>query len=74
MAIISGYLGLVSVLLLPVPFALLRGILAVRPIKRDPKAHGMGRATFGIIMGGSLHHPILLIVVGILLIADAAKK
>ena len=50
-AIASGYLGLISVLLLPAPFALLTGILAIREMKRNPKKHGMGRAIFGIIMG-----------------------
>jgi hypothetical protein len=51
-AIASGYLALFSVLCVPAPFALLTGILAVREIKRNPKKHGMGRATFGIVMGG----------------------
>ena len=51
-AIAAGYLGLVSVLCVPAPFALITGILAVREIRRDPKAHGMGRAIFGIVMGG----------------------
>jgi hypothetical protein len=50
-AIASGYLGLISVLCLPAPFALLTGILAIRDIRRNPKTHGMGRAIFGIIMG-----------------------
>jgi hypothetical protein len=51
-AIAAGYLGLVSVLLVPAPFALLAGILAIREMRRDTKKHGMGRAVFGIIMGG----------------------
>jgi hypothetical protein len=50
-AIASGYLGLISVLLIPAPFAILTGILAIRTIRRNPKKHGMGRAIFGIIMG-----------------------
>jgi hypothetical protein len=50
-AIASGYLGLISVLLIPAPFALLTGILAIVEMKRNPKKHGMGRAIFGIIMG-----------------------
>ncbi|MBI2804957.1 MAG: DUF4190 domain-containing protein [Planctomycetes bacterium] len=41
-----------SVLCLPAPFTLLAGILALREIRRDPTKHGMGRAIFGIIMGG----------------------
>src|SRR5437762_7452398 len=50
-AIASGYLGLISVLILPAPFALLTGILAVREMRRNPKKHGLGRAIFGIVMG-----------------------
>ncbi|MBP7089188.1 MAG: DUF4190 domain-containing protein [Candidatus Omnitrophica bacterium] len=51
-AIAAGYLALFSVLLIPAPLALLFGILAVRDIKKNPKKHGMGRAIFGIVMGG----------------------
>jgi hypothetical protein len=50
-AIAAGYLGLVSVLLVPAPFALLAGVLAVRDIRRDAAQHGLGRAWFGILMG-----------------------
>jgi hypothetical protein len=50
-AIASGYLGLLSVLCLPAPFALFTGIMAIREIRRNPKKHGMGRAIFGIVMG-----------------------
>jgi predicted RNA-binding Zn-ribbon protein involved in translation (DUF1610 family) len=50
-AIAAGYLGLISVLVFPAPFALLAGILAIRDMRRDPSKHGMGRAVFGIVMG-----------------------
>ena len=50
-AIASGYLGLISVLLIPAPFAVLTGILAIMEMNRNPKKHGMGRAIFGLIMG-----------------------
>ena len=50
-AIASGYLGLLSVLLIPAPFALATGIAAIVSIKRNPAKHGMGRAIFGIVMG-----------------------
>jgi len=50
-AIASGYLGLISVLCIPSPFALITGILAIREMRRNPKKHGMGRAVFGIVMG-----------------------
>jgi hypothetical protein len=51
-AIAAGYLGLISVLLIPAPFAVLTGILAIRDMRRNPKLHGMGRAIFGLVMGG----------------------
>ena len=51
LAIIAGYLGLISLIILPAPLALLFGILAVVDIRRHPEKHGMGRAIFGIVMG-----------------------
>lgn len=51
-AFVAGYLGLVSVLFIPAPFALAAGIMGVRQIRRDRRKTGMGRAVFGIIMGG----------------------
>lgn len=51
-AIAAGYLGLISVLVFPAPFAVIAGILAIREMKRDPEKHGMGRAIFGLVMGG----------------------
>jgi hypothetical protein len=51
-AIAAGYLGLIAICGVPAPFALLCGIMAVREMRRDPSKHGMGRAVFGIIMGG----------------------
>jgi hypothetical protein len=51
-AIAAGYLGLISVLVVPAPFALACGLMAVRNIRRDDKLIGMGRAVFGIVMGG----------------------
>ena len=50
-AILAGYLGLFSVLLIPAPFAVLFGLLAIREMRRNPKKHGMGRAIFGIVCG-----------------------
>jgi hypothetical protein len=51
-AIAAGYLGLFSLLILPGPLALWAGIMAVRDLRRHPEKRGMGRAIFGIIMGG----------------------
>jgi hypothetical protein len=67
LAIVAGYLGLISVLGIPAPFALLTGILAIRDIKRHPGKHGMGRAIFGIIMGGLFTLMLLLMFVGLVL-------
>ena len=50
-AIVAGYLGLLSPLLIFAPFALIVSIMAMRDIKRR-NTHGMGRAVFGLIMGG----------------------
>ncbi len=50
-AIAAGYLGLLSVLLLPAPIALVLSILAVWDIRNHPHRHGMGRAIFGMVMG-----------------------
>ena len=50
-AIAAGYFGLLSILLIFAPFALITGILAIRDIKKNPEKHGMGRAIFGIVMG-----------------------
>ena len=38
-------------MLIPAPFALATGIVAVLDIMHNPKKHGMGRAIFGIVMG-----------------------
>ena len=51
-AIAAGYLGLLSPLVLPAPFAVLCGFLAIRDMRLHPEKHGMGRAIFGIVMGG----------------------
>ena len=50
-SIIAGYLGLISILLIPAPFALLFGFLGIRDIKNNDEKHGLGRAIFGIAMG-----------------------
>jgi hypothetical protein len=51
LAIAAGYLGLISVLCVPAPFALLLGILALRYLKKHPKLDGKARAIFAIVMG-----------------------
>lgn len=51
-AIAAGYLGLLSVLGCPGPIALVISIIALRDLRRNPRLHGMGRAIFGLVMGG----------------------
>jgi hypothetical protein len=65
-AIAAGYLGLVSVLCIPAPFALLAGILGIRAMRRNPKLHGMGRAVFGIVMGALGTVGLVLMIVGLI--------
>ena len=51
-AIAAGYAGLFSVLFVPAPIALILAILAIRDLRRHREKHGMGRAIFGLVMGG----------------------
>ncbi len=64
LAIAAGYLGLVSVLCVPAPLALLLGILALRHLKAHPKLDGKFRAIFAIVMGGIFTS--IMVVVGVL--------
>lgn len=43
LAIVAGYIGLISVLCVPAPFALLFGILALVHLKNNPKLDGKAR-------------------------------
>jgi hypothetical protein len=55
LAIAAGYAGLFAVLfflIVPPLAALILSILAIRDIRRHPEKHGMGRAIFGLVMGG----------------------
>ena len=54
-AIAAGYLGLLSFAVIPGPFAVLCGALALKDIQRsegsEKRKYGKGRAWFGIIAG-----------------------
>ncbi|HXD86801.1 MAG TPA: DUF4190 domain-containing protein [Urbifossiella sp.] len=63
LAIAAGYVGLISVLCFPAPFALILGILALRQLKRNPKLHGKGRAIFAIVMGILFTIPLPIILI-----------
>ena len=58
----SGYLGLVSILLVFAPFALIFGILGIRDIRNNSEKHGMGRAIFGVVMGALFSILLLLFI------------
>jgi hypothetical protein len=62
-AIAAGYLGLFSLLPIFAPLALIISIIAIRDIKTHPQRHGMGRAIFGLIMGGIFTFLLILMIV-----------
>ena len=67
LAIAAGYAGLFSILCFPAPIAFILGILAIIDIRRHPEKHGMGRAVFGLIMGGLFSiMPLLIFLVNLL--------
>lgn len=66
-AIAAGYLGLFSLLLVPGPLAIACGVMAIVHMKKNPELHGMGRAIFGLVMGGL--GTLLLIVVLLVFLA-----
>lgn len=66
-AITAGYVGLFSVLVIPAPFAILFGVLALRDIRRHPEKFGKGRAWFGIAMGA-------LVLIAILVAAIIGRR
>lgn len=66
LAIAAGYLGLVSVLCVPAPLALIVGILALRQLNKNPGQHGKGRAIFGIVMGALFSIPLPIAVIAAL--------
>lgn len=69
-AIAAGYLGLLSPLLVPAPFAIAVSLVAIGDVRRsraEPKPRrGMGRAVFGLVMGvlGSIALGVLIITAG----------
>lgn len=50
-ALVAGYLGLISMLLVFAPFSLIAGVLALRDLKAHPHKTGKGRAIFAVVMG-----------------------
>ena len=62
LAIVAGYLGLFSLLLIPGPIAVAVSVIALRQLKSTPDVGGRGRAWFGLV-AGSVASLILLIIV-----------
>ena len=68
-AVVAGYLGLISILLFPAPFAIICGIIAIWDIKKSKgKKHGLGRAWFAIIF------PVVCVAGFFLLIAIGSSR
>jgi hypothetical protein len=65
-AIAAGYAGLFAVLVLPAPIALLLSIVAILDMRKHPERHGMGRAIFGLIMGGLFTVLLLVFIVALI--------
>ena len=51
-AIAAGYAGLFALIIFPAPLALVLSIVAIVDLRKHPEKRGMGRAIFGLIMGG----------------------
>ena len=55
LAIAAGYLGLLSLVLIPAPIALIVSVIAFMDLRRSAKTEkpkrGMGRVVFGFLMG-----------------------
>jgi hypothetical protein len=62
LAIVAGYLGIFSLLLIPGPIAVAVSVMALRQFKTKPDVGGRGRAWFGLV-AGSVASLILLIAV-----------
>jgi len=68
-AVTASYLGLLSVLLVFAPFAIITGILALRHLQANPTKTGKGRAIFGLVMG-----ILCLLVYGALIAVNLATR
>jgi hypothetical protein len=62
LAIVAGYLGLLSLFSPAGPLAILFAILALRDLRAHPEKHGMGRVVFAFIAGGLSTLVLLLII------------
>ena len=51
LAVVAGYVGLLSIVCFPAPIAIILGILALIDLRKRPGRTGYGRAIFAIVMG-----------------------
>ncbi len=51
LSIAAGYLGLMCLVVVPGPIAVLVSVLALRELRRKPDVAGRGRAWFGLVAG-----------------------
>lgn len=63
-AILSGYLGLFAILVIPALPAFISGVIAIFHLRRNPELKGYARAIFGIVAGGGMMLLFLLALLG----------
>ncbi|MBX3113901.1 MAG: DUF4190 domain-containing protein [Fimbriimonadaceae bacterium] len=68
-AVAASYLGLLSVLLIFAPFAIITGLMALQDLKANPHKTGKGRAIFGLVMGS-----ICILLYGLLILAGIMNR
>ncbi len=68
LSIAAGYAGLLCLVIVPGPLALMLGILALMDFRKHPEKYGRGRAWFGVIAGAIA--TILLGVIGVAIWTD----
>ncbi|QYK52237.1 MAG: DUF4190 domain-containing protein [Fimbriimonadaceae bacterium] len=68
-AVTASYLGLLSVLFIFAPFAIITGLKALQDLKANPHKTGKGRAIFGIVIGA-----VCLVLYGSLLLAGIMNR
>lgn len=69
LAVVAGYVGLLSIACFPAPIAIILGILALIDLRKHPGRQGYGRAIFAIVMGS-----IALIVALVLLVLSVTTR
>lgn len=66
LAVAAGYLGLLSVLIVFGPIAIVVGVMALFELRAKPELLGRGRAWFGIVMGSAALVVFVLMLAGVI--------